>query len=255
MQTFSSNRLRGLVVLLEEHHAPSLWGQLQKHAPPADWWPPAAPEVVLRLPAPFRDLCLHRVWRTFVLPHVSAVGQARNAAMRIHWVRLGLPKPAPAAPDAVEEAAAQCPPEQRFLDAAAAGEAAELLRHYGASLDLASDFNPEIHLSVIRCVLILQRVCGDMEPSSAWRLTQDLRTTPKLLKEGEGRCHVRRIYQAFFLVQTVNSKDLQRQRWRQQQQWIQFSGHIPVTAGFNTKTGKYGFQQFFATLSMTITHF
>ena len=91
LQRYSSAHMRGLVVTLEQFQGPLLLGRLRAAGHAQDWLPNVAPEVALRLPAPYVVLLAAGVWRTFVLPHVQ---QAGSSTTSISWSLLRLAMPA-----------------------------------------------------------------------------------------------------------------------------------------------------------------
>ena len=175
VQKYSSAKMRGLVVSLEEFQGPALLGRLRAAGHAQDWLPHAAPQVAVRLPAAYVCLLVAGMWQTFVLPCVQVGRRAGSSSTGISWALLGLPMPASTAPPEVEQVLQHLPVESRSLLSDNAGVCALQLRLYASTLPRMDEFDQEHYKVVVEAVLRLQNFSDDMDEGGASRLAKELR--------------------------------------------------------------------------------
>ena len=168
--------MRGCVVQIEKRQGPKLLQSLRDQGHGGVWLPGAAPEVALRLPAPYVALCIARAWRAFILPRLPVRNaRAGSSTLVIPWTRLKLAPPISATPAWVGECSWSLAPPTLALTSHEAGNSAQHLRAYASTLDLTDEFNQGTYKSVVHTVLALQRVSDELDEGAASRLTQEFR--------------------------------------------------------------------------------
>ena len=169
MQQLSGRKIRGMLNVLEEGQAAALFASLPGGFPGLPQG--AAPELVVRLPAPYAALLVAGAWQSFALTQVPPEpgALAGTSGLQFNWKTLNNPRHLiPAAPANL----AQFKDSDPELTADTALEIADTLRDYAVQLGDAALAD---HVGLQRCVAVMQRVHEHLSPLAFVKKARALR--------------------------------------------------------------------------------